>query len=77
MASREGRKGRKRGRRRRLLFIAPALASVGASDTRTIGVGVHVLHVAPGGVRSAVRRLESRPGVRFAEPDYIAQEART
>jgi subtilisin family serine protease len=52
-----------------------ALAAAGASDTRTIGVGVHVLHVARGGVRSAIHEIESRPGVRFAEPDYIAQEA--
>jgi thermitase len=52
-----------------------ALAAAGARDTRTIGVGVHVLHVAPGGVRSAVRELRSRPGIRFAEPDYIAHES--
>jgi subtilisin family serine protease len=51
------------------------VAGAGATDTRTIGVGVHILHVPPGQVLSAVRRLGTQPGIRYAEPDYIEYES--
>ena len=48
-----------------------AIATVHATDTRRIGLGVHVLRVRRGQVRSAIARLRAQPGVRYAEPDYI------
>ncbi len=46
-----------------------------AKEVRTLGVGVHLLHVPNGTVLNAVRLLNSYPGVRYAEPDYEAHEA--
>jgi thermitase len=51
------------------------VAGAGATDTRTIGVGVHILHVPPGQVLSAAHRLATQPGIRYAEPDYIEYES--
>ena len=47
------------------------LSSAAAREIRKIGVGVHVLRVARGGVFKAIRLLKSYPEVRYAEPDYI------
>jgi len=54
---------------------AGAVAAAGATDARTIGVGVHLLKVPSGKVLSVVSRLRARPGVRYAEPDYIERES--
>jgi subtilisin family serine protease len=54
---------------------AAAVSAVGGVDTRTIGAGVHVLKVPRGSVLSAVARLRGRPGVRYAEPDYLEELA--
>jgi subtilisin family serine protease len=51
-----------------------AIAKVAAKDTRTIGLGVHVLRLRRGQVLSAIHQLRAQPGVRYAEPDYIEQE---
>jgi subtilisin family serine protease len=48
-----------------------------AYEVRTLGVGVHLLRVPKGHVLDVVRLLRSYPGVRYAEPDYLAQEAAT
>lgn len=48
-----------------------------AHEVRTLGVGVHLLRVPRGHVLDAVRLLNSYPGVRYAEPDYLEQEAAT
>ncbi len=48
-----------------------------AQEVRTLGVGVHLLRVPSGHVLDTVRLLNSSPGVRYAEPDYLEQEAAT
>src|SRR3954454_19913451 len=54
-----------------------AISAAGAVDTRTIGRGVHVLHVPRGQVLATAARLRRRAGVRYAEPDYLQQLAAT
>ncbi|MDQ6662579.1 MAG: S8 family serine peptidase, partial [Chloroflexota bacterium] len=48
-----------------------------AHEIRALGEGVHLLKVPDGHVLDAVRFLNSYPGVRYAEPDYLEQEAAT
>src|SRR5262249_24344052 len=62
-------------RRASLRERGAAVAAVGARDTGTIGVGIHVLQVSPSEVRSAVRMLRTQRGIRHAEPDYIGHES--
>ena len=55
--------------------ISPArqsaiLASIGASEKKRIGVGVHVVSVDPGRVLGAIQSLKARGEVLYAEPDY-------
>ncbi|HEX2714661.1 MAG TPA: S8 family serine peptidase, partial [Candidatus Acidoferrales bacterium] len=55
--------------------ISPArqsaiLASIGASERKRIGVGVHVVSVGPGLVSGAIQSLKARREVLYAEPDY-------
>ena len=51
--------------------------AVRAHEVRMLGVGVHLLRVPSGQVLNTVRLLSSYPGVRYAEPDFLAQEAAT
>jgi serine protease len=49
------------------------VASVGATDVRTVGAETHVLHVRQGQMPLKIAALEANPNVRYAEPDYILQ----
>jgi subtilisin family serine protease len=51
--------------------------AVQAHEVRKLGVGVHLLRVPSGHVLNTVRLLNSYPGVRYAEPDYLEQLAAT
>jgi subtilisin family serine protease len=58
--------------------VQPAAESaIQAHEVRALGVGVHLLKLPAGHVFDAVRFLNSYPGVRYAEPDYLEQEAAT
>jgi Subtilase family len=52
-----------------------AVAAAGAKVIRRMGAGIHLLRVPPGTVHEAIQVLRSHPGVRYAEPDYLMQEA--
>ncbi len=51
--------------------------AIQAHELRALGSDVHLLQVPNGHVLDAVRFLNSYPGVRYAEPDYLEQEAAT
>jgi hypothetical protein len=55
--------------------VSRAELAVQGHEVRRLGVGVHLLRVPNGHVLDAVRLLNSTPGVRYAEPDYMEQEA--
>lgn len=48
-----------------------AVASVGATEEKVIGKGVHVLQVLPGHEMQTIEALKGRPEIRYAEPDYL------
>jgi subtilisin family serine protease len=54
-----------------------AEVTAGAIEVRTIGSGVHVLRARRGKVLATIRALRGRPGIRYAEPDYVMREAAT
>jgi subtilisin family serine protease len=52
-----------------------AVAAAGAKVIRRMGAGIRLLRVPPGTVHAAIQVLRSHPGVRYAEPDYLMQDA--
>ena len=48
-------------------------ASVGATESRVIGAGTHVVHVPEGTVVEKIAQLKAHSKVRYAEPDYIVR----
>jgi serine protease len=51
--------------------------AAGASQTRVIGAGTHVLRVPKGQVRSKIALLKKYSRVRYAEPDYLVKAVMT
>ena len=49
------------------------LKVLGASELKTLGVGVHLVKVQPGHVLAAIQLLKARREIQYAEPDYLQE----